>query len=166
MNYTQLLDQAKTNGVITDKKMSAAMQQMSCDLKQIKEADEHLYWNILRRQHEVFYERHYSEKMANHDVNNLVYSECDEQGEPAGYGPHWSVLKVGELTRDMKFHPKVNHWDKYVAFNAMYADLSGTMNDEDIIKAAYAFYFCDADWQQTENDCTKIWDYMSMHAAM
>ncbi len=66
----------------------------------------------------------------------------------------------------MKFHQKVNDWDKYVAFNAMYADLSAKMTDEEIIKAAYLFYFCDADWQPEDDNCTKIWDYTAMHANM
>ena len=70
-----------------------------------------------------------------------------------------------EATEGMKFPPKVNDWDKYVAFNSMYADLCADMNEEEIIKAAYLFYFCDADWQH-DNDCTKIWDYTTMHATM
>ena len=48
----------------------------------------------------------------------------------------------------------------------MYADLCSDIDDKEIIKAAYLFYFCDADWQPSEDDCTKIWDYTSLHAAM
>ena len=40
------------------------------------------------------------------------------------------------------------------------------MTDEEIIKAAYLFYFCDADWQPEDDNCTKIWDYTAMHANM
>ena len=39
------------------------------------------------------------------------------------------------------------------------------MSEEEIIRAAYLFYFCDADWQHND-DCTKIWDYTTMHATM
>ena len=53
-------------------------------------------------------------------------------------------------------------WDKFVAFNAMYADLCRFMDEDEIIKAAYAFYFHDDDWQN-DGDCTKIWDYMTHH---
>lgn len=90
----------------------------------------------------------------------------DEEGTPTGGGAHWTRIKVDELTKGMKFHSNVNAWDKYVAFNSMYADLCACMNEEEIIKAAYAFYFCDDDWQPCEDDCTKVWDYNALHATL
>ena len=79
---------------------------------------------------------------------------------------HWTRAKVDELTKDMKFHANVNALDKFVAFNSMYADLCASMDEDDIIKADYAFYFCDDDWKPCENDCTKIWDYNALHATL
>ena len=76
---------------------------------------------------------------------------------------HWTRANVDELTKDMKFHANVNALDKFVAFNSMYADLYASMDEDDIIKADYAFYFCDDDWQPCENDCTKVWDYNALH---
>lgn len=83
-----------------------------------------------------------------------------------GSGAHWTKSQIANATKGMKFREKVNDWDKYVAFNAMYADLCSDMTEDEIIKAAYLFYFQDADWQPEEDDCTKIWDYMSAHATM
>ena len=166
MKYIQLIEQAKTHGVTSEKKMWNAMEKMSCDLSLLEEEKPALYWRIMRNQHAVLYDRHYSEQFANHDVNRLVYSKTDENGEPAGYGAHWTRAQIIDATKGMKFHQKVNDWDKYVAFNAMYADLSAKMTDEEIIKAAYLFYFCDADWQPEDDNCTKIWDYTAMHANM
>lgn len=165
MKYIQLIEQARSHGVASEKKMYAAIEQMSCDLSTLENENTCLYWRIMRNQHAVLYDRHYSEKFANHDVNRLVYSKMDENGEPVGMGAHWTRTQVLEATKDMKFHPKVNDWDKYVAFNAMYADLCANMDDKEILKAAYLFYFCDADWQ-TEDDCTKIWDYTALHATL
>ena len=165
MKYIQLIEQARTHGVASEKKMYAAIEQMSCDLSTLENENPCLYWRIMRNQHAVLYDRHYSEKCANHDVNRLIYSKMDENGEPVGMGAHWTRTQVLEATKDMKFHPKVNDWDKYVAFNAMYADLCANMDDKEILKAAYLFYFCDADWQ-TEDDCTKIWDYTALHATL
>lgn len=165
MKYIQLIEQARSHGVASEKKMYAAIEQMSCDLSTLENENPCLYWRIMRNQHAVLYDRHYSEKFANHDVNRLVYSKMDENGEPVGMGAHWTRTQVLEATKDMKFHPKVNDWDKYVAFNAMYADLCANMDDKEILKAAYLFYFCDADWQ-TEDDCTKIWDYTALHATL
>lgn len=166
MKYIQLIEQARAHGMASEKKLFSAMEQMSCDLLSLENENPHLYWRIMRRQHAVFYDRHYSEKMANHDVSCLVYSGTDDNGEPIGHGAHWTRAQVAEATKDLKFHPKVNEWDRYVAFNSMYADLCSYMSEEEIIKAAYAFYFCDADWQPTEDDCTKIWDYTAQHATM
>ena len=165
MKYIQLMEQARATGVANEKKMLEAIKQMSCDLAAIEHEHPEMYWRIMRHQHAVLYDRHYSEKFANHDVNRLEYGELDEEGMPTKCGPHWTRSQVVEATQNMKFHPKVNDWDKYVAFNSMYADLCTDMTEEEIIKAAYLFYFCDADWQHND-DCTKIWDYTTMHATM
>lgn len=165
MKYIQIIEQARNTGVADEKKMYAAIEQMSCDLENIKSEHPDIYWRIMRHQHAVIYDRHYSEKFANHDVNNLEYGEPDDEGMPTLFGPHWSCSQIVSATKDLKFHPKINNWDKYVAFNAMYADLCTDMSEEEIIKAAYLFYFRDADWQ-TNDDCTKIWDYMTIHSTM
>lgn len=62
MKYIQLIDQARAHGVATEKKMMEAMEQLSCDLASLEETNPELYWCILRHQHAVFYDRHYSEK--------------------------------------------------------------------------------------------------------
>ena len=165
MKYIQLIEQARANGVASEEKMWAAIEQMSSDLSAIKNEHPDIFWRIMRHQHASLYDRHYSEKFANHDVNSLEYGQRDENGEPMCHGAHWTKAQVVEATKDMHFHKKVNDWDKYVAFNSMYADLCANMDEEDIINAAYLFYFRDEDWQ-TDDDCTKIWDYTSMHANM
>lgn len=168
MSYLDLLKQAKAHGVTSEKKMWASIEALSNDLAVLK-ADgvttpsSALYWRIMRNQHAIMYDRHYSEKFANHDVNQLQY--IDPKGEERT-GPHWSKAEVVAATNGMKFHSKVNDWDKYVAFNSMYADLCAEMTDEEILKTAYLFYFNDKDWQPNEDDCTKIWDQISAHATM
>lgn len=165
MKYIQLIEQARAHGVASEKKMWSAIEQLSCDLAMMEADHPDIYWRVLRNQHAVLYDRHYSEKFANHDVNRLEYGEPDAEGLPTKHGAHWSRAQIVEATKGMKFHQKVNEWDKYVAFNAMYADLCADMTEGEILKAAYLFYFCDKDWQ-TDGDCTKIWDYMSSHAKM
>lgn len=168
MSYLDLLKQAKAHGVTSEKKMWASIEALSNDLAVLK-ADgvttpsSALYWRIMRNQHAIMYDRHYSEKFANHDVNQIKY--IDPKGEERT-GPHWTRAEIIAATNGMKFHSKVNDWDKYVAFNSMYADLCAEMTDEEILKAAYLFYFNDKDWQPEEDDCTKIWDYTSAHATM
>ena len=162
MKYNQLINQARVDGQITDKKLNAALEQLSCDLKKVENENPELYWKILRHQHAVLYDRHYSEMFAHHDVDRLLYSKLDDEGVPMGRGAHWTKSEIEQATKDFDFPSKVNCWDKYVAFNAMYADLCAEMSEGEIIKAAYLFYFCDADWKDTDVlDCTKIWEYMS-----
>ena len=162
MKYNQLINQARVDGQMTDKKLNAALEQLSCDLKKVENENPELYWKILRHQHAVLYDRHYSEMFAHHDVDRLLYSKFDEEGVPMGKGAHWTKSEIEQATKDFDLPSKVNCWDKYVAFNAMYADLCAEMSEEEIIKAAYLFYFCDADWKDTDVlDCTKIWEYMS-----
>lgn len=170
MSYLDLLHQAKSHGVFSEKKMWASVEQLSQDLAPLAAAPDKslsgMYWRIMRNQHAILYDRHYSESFAIHDVNHLVWSATVPDGSPSGQGPRWSKAEILEATKGMKFHSKVNEWDKYVAFNSMYADLCAEMPDAEILKAAYLFYFCDKDWQPTEDDCTKIWDYTSHHATM
>ena len=168
MNYIDLVNQAKSHGVTSEQKMWASIEQLSKDLAplatdSVSTPMSVLYWRIMRNQHAIMYKRHYSEKFADHDVNQLRY--IDPKGEERT-GSHWTRAEISEATASMKFHPKVNDWDKYVAFNSMYADLCVNMVDEEIIRAAYLFYFNDKDWQPNEDDCTKIWDYTSAHAIM
>lgn len=163
MTYKELISQARSQGITSEKKMLESINQLSIDLASLSSMScelSHEVTRILRNQHAILYDRHYSEKFANHDINNICY--LDSKGEER-HGYHWTRAEVVESTKDMKFHSKVNDWDKYVAFNAMYADLCAKMTDAEIIRAAYLFYFCDRDWQPKEDDCTKIWDYMSSH---
>ena len=108
MKYIQLIEQARATGVANETKMWDAIQQMSCDLESIKNEHPEMYWRIMRHQHAVLYDRHYSEKFANHDVNCLEYGKPDEEGMPTLHGAHWTRLQIMEATRGMKFHPKVN----------------------------------------------------------
>lgn len=82
MKYIQLIEQARTTGVANESKMNVAIAQMSCDLESVKNEKPNLFWKIMRHQHAVLYDRHYSEKFANHDVNCLEYGEPDEEGMP------------------------------------------------------------------------------------
>lgn len=86
-------------------------------------------------------------------VEGIVYT--DREGKEC-HGPHWSVDEVEKLTSGMEFDTCVTVWDKYVALNAFYADLCQVLTDEQIVKAAYAFWFDDED-----GPCDKVWRYVN-----
>lgn len=51
MNYKQMIEQARANGMATEKKMWAAVETLSTDLLALEQTNPKLYWHILRRQH-------------------------------------------------------------------------------------------------------------------
>lgn len=78
--------------------------------------------------------------------------------------PHWSVEQAEEVMKTLQFPNGVTKWDWWVALCAKHSDLCGVLDDEHIIKAAYAFYFKDADWDENNKSGyspTKIWEYFS-----
>lgn len=70
-------------------------------------------------------------------------------------GAHWTKEQVMDATNGMKFREGVTDWDRYVAFNAGYADFCRVLTDELVLRASHAFYFADED--APEN---KVWIYM------
>ena len=72
-----------------------------------------------------------------------------------GLGKDWSLEQVLEATKGLPFKPCVTDYDKYVAFNAAYADLCKTLTPDLIIETGHAFFFEDED-----APCNKIWIYM------
>lgn len=162
MTYQDIISAARKEGKATEKNIQAAAERLSQDLFGLKQKHAGIYQTIIRNQHAAYFGKHYSEQMAHCDVDDLEWSADNEDGEAAGYGARWTTDELERLTTGMHFHARVNMWDKFVAFNAMYADLCRFMDEDEIIKAAYAFYFHDNDWQN-DGDCTKIWDYMTHH---
>lgn len=154
-----MIQQARKTGHATESKMWQSIESVAKLLQQVKEAHPQLYWDFLREQYGILYNRHYGEEFAEYDVAQMQHT-CN--GKPH-QGAHWTVAQVEEATSGLKFPSDVTKWDKYVAFNAQAADLCGTLTQEQIIQSAYKFYFCDEDWEEGNGGYspTKIWDYMA-----
>ena len=120
----------------------------------MKETNKHEYWKLMREVYGIMSNGHYNEEFAMHDVSDIEYT--NRKGEKKE-GAYWTIEQVEEATKTMAFPSSVNKWDKWVAFNMMRADLCKDMEDADIIKATYAFFFKDEDWKP--NSSTKVWDY-------
>lgn len=151
MNYRKMVDSAKAAGVTNEKMMWESIDSFSDLLEAIREAHPQLYWDFMRQQHGIMHQRHYGEAFAMYDVSKMMYT--DKNGMKH-VGAHWTMEQIETATAGMKFPQGVTKWDKYVAFNAAYADLCKVFDDGDILKAGHALYFADEDWG---ND-TKIWD--------
>lgn len=80
----------------------------------------------------------------------------DRQGK-ARTGAHWTPEEVEEATRDMAFPDGTTLWDKAVAFNSFYADTCKVLGEEDVLKAAFAYFFADEDAPRC-----KVWRYVKV----
>lgn len=86
---------------------------------------------------------HFDEQTANEAISHIVFT--DKAGKAHEGLAHWTVEQVEAATSAMTFPAGTTKWDKYVAFNFFYADTCKALDDADVIKAAFAFFFADED---------------------
>ena len=122
----------------------------------LQETDPDKYDCFLRKFNEIFNGKHYNEEFAMEDVGKLRYT--DKEGNEHT-GAHWTLDEVETATQGKKFPEGTTLWDKYVAYNAAYADFCKKFDDEQVMDIAYLFFFADEDW----NGKGKVWEYMSMN---
>lgn len=149
--YKQMIEAAKAKGITTEKMMWESIEEMEELLCSMKKEHPEKYWKFIRKQHGVLYNNHYTEEFAMHDV---------EQMKPIGM--YWTMKQVEEATKGMLFPSGTTLCDRFVAMNAFKNDLNGDLTDEQIIKAAYKFWFCDKDWRGKG----KVWEYMNLNYSL
>lgn len=128
-------------------------------IKPMKDTNTREYWKLMRMVYGTLSGQHYDKEFAEHDVSQIEYTGKDGKKHTGAY---WTCEQIEEATRGMQFPSGVTRWDKYVAFNAMKSDLCNSFDDDQIIKAAYDFYFMDEDWDNISvksGSPTKVWDY-------
>lgn len=159
MNYHQLIKDAKNQGFWNEETMWKSVDGISELLDEIKESHKDLYWSFMREQYGIMSSGHYDKVWAEYDVSQIAYTGKDGKSHAGAY---WTCEQIEEATRGMQFPSGVTKWDKYVAFNAMKSDLCKSFDDEQILKAAYDFYFMDEDWNEVSGRSgspTKVWEY-------
>ena len=142
-----MIEDAKAKGITTEKMMWQSVDDLDELLCMMKKEHPKEYWRFMRKQHGILYGNHYTDEFAMWDV---------EQMKP--HGMYWTKAQVEEATKNMSFPSGTTPCDKFVAFNAFANDLGGIIKDEDILKAAHAFWFADKDWTGKN----KIWEYMCL----
>lgn len=158
MTYLELVKKAKENGTWNEKTMWSAVESISDMLEIWKREDPQAFWGFLREQHYIMSGGHYDEKFAMHDVAQIEYT--DKAGE-THTGAYWTVEQTKEATKGLTLPAGVTPWDVFVAMNVMHSDLCKDMDDTQIVKAAYRFFFDDEDWTK-KGSATKIWEYMCL----
>ena len=151
MELTKLIDTAMRSG---DSKIIAKSEGLVAEaFDYLKEHAEHKYHCYVREMHEIVHGPHYDEEFAEEEVSKLRYTDAAGNEHR---GPHWTKAQVVAATNGFEFPKGTTDCDKYVAFNAAYADFSKKFNDEQILNIAYLFFFKDEDWKGDG----KIWTYM------
>lgn len=155
MDYQEMIKAAQKSGKATEKQMWQSIESVSDLLCDIKDAHPDLYWQFMRKQAGIIMGCHYDKEWADYDTSQIVYT--DRSGKKHT-GAYWTCEQIEEVTKAMAFPSGTTKWDKFVAFNSFYADTCKALTDEQILNAAYQFYFADEDFSTN----TKIWRYMAM----
>lgn len=143
-----MIEEAKAKGLTSDKLMWQSVDDLDVMLCDMKKEHPDKYWKFIRKQHGLMHNNHYDERFAMWDV---------EQMKPLGM--YWTKQQIEDATKGLSFPTGTNEWDRLVAFNAFANDLHGVIPDDQIIKAAHAFWFNDKDWKGEG----KIWRYICMN---
>lgn len=155
MDYKKMITAYADNGG-SEEKMWESVDITSEAMDYIKETNPEKYECLMRKLSESLYGKHYDEEMALADVAKLHY--LDASGAEH-HGAHWTLEQVETATKDKVFPKNVTKWDKFVAYNAAYADFCTKFDEAQILCIAWLFWFNDKDWKSEG----KIWDYMGLN---
>lgn len=125
-------------------------------IKPMKETNKKEYWRLMREVYGLMSGGHYNEEFAMHDVSQIEYT--DKEGK-SHKGAYWTCGQIEDATKGMTFPSGTTKYDKFVAFNSFWADTCKVLTDEQILQAAYQFYFADEDFPKEKN---KVWLYQMM----
>jgi hypothetical protein len=152
MEYSKMVRQAVSSGE-GEEAMWKSVARVDSLLEDIKEENPDMYWKFLREAHEDLYGMHYTPEYAEYDLSRLHYT--DSEGVKRT-GAHWSLKDVLAVTANKTYPEGTTDCDKWVAYNAAYADFCRRFSDNEILDIAYLFYFDDEDAPEG-----KVWRYMS-----
>lgn len=150
--YKKMIEEARKTGRASEDAMWKSVENVEELLEDLREEHPEKYWHFIRKEHEVLNGPHFDCHFAKHTVEGLEYTDAEGVRQT---GAHWTPEQVEAAWARKAFKPGTTPWDKYVAANAIYADLCKEFSDEDVLKAAYLFFFADEDWKGDG----KVWQY-------
>lgn len=145
---------ARARGISSEKLLDMLACTVDSMIEDMEESNPEVYEKIIHEIHEKITGPHYDKAWADIEVQNLEYTNREKQHAS---GPHWTMEQVLEATRGKSFPSNTTEWDKYVAYNAAYADFCTKFDDQQILDIAFLFFFADEDWTSEG----KIWHYMA-----
>lgn len=156
MDYKSIILAAYKNGG-GEQVMNKSVEVTNRLVEGMRETHAEVYTAFIRELYAELYGRHYNKEFAEHDVELLHYTDKDGVQHK---GAHWTLEQILSATSGKSFAKSVTDYDKFVAYNAAYADFCKEFDDEQILCISYLFFFVDEDW----NGSTKVWDYMQLSA--
>ena len=81
-----MIEQARKDGVASEKVMNASIDSVDALLEKMKEAHPDAYNQFIAKQHELFYGPHYNELFAEMDVAGLTYTDAEGKEH---HGAYW-----------------------------------------------------------------------------
>jgi hypothetical protein len=152
-SYKEMLANAKKAGVTSEKKMWDAIEGIEDVLRVMEVHHPEDYWRFMRAQHGILYGCHYDEAFARYDVAGIKY--VNREGKERS-GERWTVDEALSAFGNLRLPEGTTKWDVYVALNSFYADMCQELDDEQIVRSAWRFYFKDEDGPKG-----KVWLYMA-----
>lgn len=152
--YRKMIEEARKTGRASEDAMWKSVENVEDLLEDLREEHPEKYWHFIRKEHEVLNGPHFDCHFAKHTVEGLEYTDAEGVRQT---GAHWTPEQVEAAWARKAFKAGTTPWDKYVGANAMYADLCKEFSDEEVLKAAYLFYFADEDWKGDG----KVWQYFN-----
>ena len=154
MDYKKMIKSyAEAGG--DEKKMWSSVDVTAEAMEYLKEIAPEKHECIMRKLSETLYGKHYSEEIALAEVAKMHSTDADGTKHE---GAHWTMEQVSAATASKTFPKGTTKCDVFVAANAFWHDLHKKFTDEQILEAAYLFWFNDEDWKGDG----KIWEYMSL----
>ncbi|MBO7171779.1 MAG: hypothetical protein J6V52_02345 [Bacteroidaceae bacterium] len=150
--YKNMIQEARKTGRANEDAMWRSVENVEELLEDLRQANPEKYWHFMRKAHESLNGPHFDCQFAKYTVEGLEYTDAEGVRQK---GAHWTPEQVEAAWARKAFKPGTTPWDKYVGANAMYADLCKEFSDEDVLKAAYLFFFADEDWKGDG----KVWQY-------
>lgn len=154
--YKKMMEDAQARGLTSEKMMWESVEDVEDMLCALKKEHPGKYWKFIRKTHGLLFKGHYTEEFARYDVGQIHYT--NRKGEKRE-GEYWSVEQVREAMKQFPIPAGVNEWDLYVAANILHSDLCRDLDDEQVLKSVYSFFFKDEDWS-ADGSTTKVWEYM------
>lgn len=148
-----MFKEAEARGLASKDVMWRSVEAIDEMLDIMREEHPSEYKDIMRCQHEIIFGPHYNEEYAKCDIEHISYIGKDGAKHTGG---HWTKEQVVSATQGLNFPQGTTDCDKWVALNAMYADLCLELDEQKIISCAHRFYFKDEDAPDG-----KIWVYMN-----